>query len=113
MLARHAKIVDRRLRAVRLSTVSVIWLCGLAAGFFGLLSGTAKYGCANNNRGFGCRTSGSVVGFLIVLAVIAVVVTVTLLTHDRPRRRVLVVGAVGLAALAVCFVAAQLLLATA
>jgi hypothetical protein len=112
-LARHAKSVDGRLRAIRLSTVSIIWLGGLAAGFFGLLGAAAKYGCASGDNGFGCRTSGSVVGILLVIAVIAVVIAVTVLTHDRPLRRILVVGIVGLAVLALCFAAAQVLLATA
>ena len=105
--------MDRRLRAIRLSTVSVIWLGGLAAGFFGLLGATAKYGCASGDNGFGCRTSGSIVGILIVVAVIAIVIAVTTLTVDRPRHRVLVVGLVGFGALAVCFALAQVLLATA
>jgi hypothetical protein len=104
--------VDRRLRAIRRFTVSVIWLAGLAAGFFALLGAAAKYGCTNGNNGFGCRTSGSVAGMLLVAAVIAVVIAATVLTHDRPRRRVLIVGAAGFAALAICFAAAQALLAS-
>jgi hypothetical protein len=104
--------VDARLRAIRIATVAVVWLGGLVAGFFGILGATAKYGCAARNAGFGCRTAGSVSGVLIVLAVIAIVIAVTVMTHDRPRRRILVIGGVGLAALAVCFAAAQALLAT-
>jgi hypothetical protein len=111
-LARHAKTVDGRLRAIRLSTVSVVWVCGLAAGYFGLLGATAKYGCTKGADGFGCRTSGSIVGIVIVIAVIAIVIAVTTLTIDRPRRRVLIVGGFGLLALAACFTLAQVLLAT-
>lgn len=100
------------MRAIRLSTVSLTWVCGVAAGFFGLLGATAKYGCATDNNGLGCSTSGSVIGILIVVAVLAIVIGVTLMTNDRPPRRVLIVGAVGLAALVVCFALAQMLLAT-
>ena len=100
------------MRAIRVSTVLLIWLCGLTAGFFGFLGAAAKYGCANGDKGFGCRTSGSVVGIVTVVAVLAIVIAVTVMTHDRPPRRVLVVGAVGFVALLVCFAVAQVLLAT-
>jgi hypothetical protein len=111
-LARHAKLVDRRARGIRLSTVAVIWLSGLAAGFFGLLGAAAKYGCGSSDDGLACRTSGSVVGILIVLAVVIVVTAVTVLTHDRPARPVLVIGGLGLLVLVSCFVAARVLLGT-
>jgi hypothetical protein len=105
--------VDRRLRAIRLSTVSLIWICGLAAGFFGLLGAAARYSCSAHEKGFGCRTSGTVVGILVLLAVIVVVTAVTVLTYDRPARRVVTVGAVGFAVLLVCFAVARVLVATA
>jgi hypothetical protein len=54
-----------------------------------------------------------VAGVLLVVAVIAIVTTTTVMTHDRPTRGILVVSCIGLAALAVCFVAARSLLATA
>jgi hypothetical protein len=111
-LARHAKIVDRRIRTIRVSTVIVVWLCGLGAGFYGLLSAAARYGCSSSDDGFACHTSGSVVGGLIVVAVIAVVTTVTVMTYDRPARRVLLVGGIGIVALVACFAAARGLLAT-
>jgi uncharacterized membrane protein len=111
-LARHARLVDQRLRVIRISTVSVIWLCGLGAGFVALLAAAAKYGCAASNDGFGCGASGEVVGVVLVITVIAVVILVTLMTHDRPARRVLTVGGFGLAALVLCFVAAHAVLAT-
>ncbi len=111
-MARHAKLVDQRLRAIRISTVSVVWVCGLAAGFVALLASAARYGCSSSNNGFGCGTSGEVVGIVLVVTVIAIVTLVTLLTNDRPARRVLTVGAVGLAALVVCAVAARAVLAT-
>jgi hypothetical protein len=112
-LARHTKLVDRRIRTIRLSTVAVVWLCGLGAGFYGLLSASARYGCDAHDNGFACRNSGSVVGGLIVLTVIAVVAAVTVMTYDRPPRRVLTVGGIGIAVLVVCFAAAAWVLATA
>ena len=112
-MARHAKLVDRRLRAIRISTVSVIWLGGLGAGFVGLLAAAARYGCAASDNGFGCSTSGEVVGIVLVLAVIVVVTVVTVMTHDRPVRRVLLIGGYGAAALIVCAIAARALLASA
>jgi hypothetical protein len=111
-LARHAKLVDQRLRAIRISTVSVVWLCGLGAGFVAMLASAARYGCSSSNDGFGCGTSGEVVGIVLVITVIAVVILVTLMTNDRPVRRVLTVGSLGLAALIVCAVAARAVLAT-
>jgi hypothetical protein len=111
-LPRHAKVVDRRVRTIRLSTITVVWLAGLAAGFFGLLGAAARYGCGASDTGLGCRTSGSVVGVLIVIAVIAVVTAVTVMTHDRTTRSVMMIGAAGLAALVLCYIAARSLLAT-
>jgi hypothetical protein len=112
-LARHAKGVDGRIRVIRLSTLAVVWLAGLAAGFVGALSAVARYGCGTNDDGFACRGSGSLVGVLIVAAAIVIVVAVTLMTHDRPARRVLTVGGVGVASLVICLVAARGLLSTA
>jgi hypothetical protein len=111
-LPRHAKVVDRRVRAIRVSTVIVVWLSGLAAGFFGLLGTAAHYGCGASDHGLACRTSGTLVSILIVVAVICVVTAVTVTTHDRPPRRVLVIGGAGLAVLVLCFVAARSLIAT-
>jgi hypothetical protein len=45
-------------------------------------------------------------------ASIAVVTAATLLTFERPLRRVLIVGAVGLGALVVLFVLGEVLLST-
>jgi uncharacterized membrane protein len=111
-VARHARTVDRRARVIRLSTVTVVWIGGLTAGFFGLLGAAARYGCGTSDTGLACRTSGSVVGGLIVVAVIIVVTTVTVLTHERPPRRVLTTGGIGLVALVLCLVAARGLLGT-
>jgi hypothetical protein len=91
----------------------MIWLAGLAAGFYAFLAGVARYGCDTDEDGFACRTSGSVVGWLVVGAVVAVVIAVTLMTVNRSARGVFVVGALGLLALVCCFVAARSLLATA
>jgi hypothetical protein len=112
-LARHAKAVDQRDRPIRLSAVAAVWLAGLVAGFYGLLGAAARYGCGVNDHGLACRGSGSVLGILIVVAVIGVVTAVTLLAADRPRRSTVTIAGVGLAALVFCFIAARSLLATA
>ncbi len=49
---------------------------------------------------------------VIVLAVILVVTAVTVMTQDRPPRRLFTVAALGLLALLLCFIAARSLLAT-
>jgi hypothetical protein len=53
-----------------------------------------------------------VLGILLVIAVIAIVAAVTVMTHDRPARRVMIAGGVGFASLVACLVAAHGLLAT-
>ena len=90
----------------------MVWLGGLAAGFFGLLAAAARYGCGASDNGLACRGSGSLLGILVVLAVVAVVTAVTVLSHERAPRHVLVLGAVGLIALMGCFMAARSLLDT-
>jgi hypothetical protein len=111
-LSRHAKVVDQRLRVIRLSTVAVVWLCGLAAGLYAALAAVAKYGCVSGDRSLGCQTSGSVLGIVLFITVLAVVTLVTLATMHRPARPVLIIGGLGVAALAICTVAAVSLLST-
>jgi hypothetical protein len=110
---RHAKVDDRRQRVIRRSAIAFVWLCGLGAGFTALLAATARYGCAADDSGMACRPSGSALGIVLAVTVIAVVVAVGVLTAGQPARRVFVVGGAGVAAFAVCFVAARSLLATA
>ncbi|MDT4942137.1 MAG: hypothetical protein QOJ34_2226 [Pseudonocardiales bacterium] len=112
-MARHAKVVDPRLRVVRLSIVVVIWAYGLVAGLYALLAGAAKFGCMRGDGGLACRTSGSVLGVVLLVTVAAVVMLVTLASANRSERRVLIIGGVGVAALTACLVAALSLLATA
>ena len=100
------------MRAVRLCSVGVIWLAGLVAGFFGLLGAAARYGCSSGDHGLACRTPGSLLGVLLIVAVIAVVTAVTVLSHGRPARDTVLLAVSGVAALAVCFVAARMLLDT-
>jgi hypothetical protein len=92
--------------------VALVWLAGLGAGFFALLSAAAKYGCGGSDDGLACHTSGSLLGALLVLVVIAVVTAVTVLSDRRPPRDVLILGVTGLVALAICLVAARMLLDT-
>jgi hypothetical protein len=111
-MARHGRSVDERARVVRVTMLVVIWLGGLAAGLFALLAAAAKYGCAPAAGGLGCTTSGSLLGFGLVLVVIAVVTTVTVLTFDREPQRSITVGVLGLVALLACFLVAQGILGT-
>ena len=104
---------ERRLRVTRRGTVAAVWLAGLLAGFYGLLAATARYGCAGSDNGLACHVGGSVVGVLIVVAVLAVVTAVTLLSDRGSSREILVLGGSGVIALGVCFVAARMLLASA
>jgi hypothetical protein len=112
-LSRDGKVVDPRLRRIRRAVLTGVWAVGLVTGYFGLLGAAARYGCSDTDNGFACRTSGSVAGVLILLAVIAIVTAVTVLAADRPARGLLTVAGIGLAALVLCFVAARSLLATA
>jgi hypothetical protein len=111
-VARHATSVDSRARATRIVAIAVVWFAGLWAGFFGILSAVAKYGCSGNDDGLACQTSGSMLGIVLVVVVIALVTTATVLMLGQPARRVVPVGAVGVVALIVCFVAARVLLDT-
>jgi hypothetical protein len=110
---RRAEDVDRRVHTIRVGTVLLVWLCGLAAGFYGLLAAAARYGCGVHQTGLACRGSGSLIGILIVIVVIAVVTAVTIVVPNRPPRGVLIAGGAGLAALVLCLVAARSVLATA
>ena len=111
-MPRHAKTVDQRRRVIRWSTVTFVWLCGLAAGFYAALAAAAKYGCMSDDRAVGCTTSGSVLGIVLLVTIIAIVTVVTLTTANVLERRVLIIGAIGVGALAICTVAAAGLLAT-
>ena len=112
-MPRHAKVVDPRQRAIRLATLAFVWLCGLAAGLDATLAAAAKYGCMSGDQALACKTSGSVLGIVLLITVIAILTVVTLATTNRPTRRVLVIGAAGVLALAICAVAASALLSTA
>jgi hypothetical protein len=111
-LARHLRTVDRRDRGARIGTVAVVWLAGLTAGFYGLLAATARYGCSSADHALACGTPGSLLGVLVVVVVIAVVTAVTVLAFGRGDRAVVWFGATGLAALALCFAGARMLLST-
>jgi hypothetical protein len=110
-MARHTRSPGSRL--ARLTAVAVLWLAGLGVGFYAILSVGARYGCATNDNALACRSSGTALGVLIVIAVVLVVSAGTVLAQDAPdwRRRVgLVVAALFL--LGLCLLAAHALLAT-
>jgi hypothetical protein len=112
-LPRHASPVDERRRVIRLSCVAFVWLCGLGAGLCAVLAAAAKYGCMGGDQALACKTSGSVLGVVLLITVIATVTVVALTTVNRPTRAVIVISAVGVVALAICTFAAASLLSTA
>jgi hypothetical protein len=113
-VARHAKAVSGSARTTRAAALTIVWLAGIGAGFFGLLSASARYTtCSAHSTGLACRHSGTALGVLFVLGVIGTVTAATVTTHDKEPRHVLVVTALGLAALVGWFIAARGLLGTA
>ena len=112
-MSRHAKVIDERLRAIRLSTVAVVWLFGLAAGLYSVLAAAARFGCMSGDRAVACQTSGSILGLVLLVTVVAIVIVVTVMTGRRPARPVLIIGGTGVGALAICWIAAWSLLSTA
>ena len=113
-MGRHAKPVRGRSRLARLATLTLVWLGGLGAGFFALLSVGARYtGCSASARGLACRPAGTAIGGLIVLGVIATVTTATVLTHDRESGRIVGMGVLGVIVLGAWYLAAHALLDTA
>jgi hypothetical protein len=100
-------------RLVRGTALVVIWLGGLAAGFFAILSVAARFGCSHSSHGLACKQSGSALGAGLIVAVIAVVTTVTVATHDRGPRRVATTAALGALALIGCYLGAHALIGTA
>ena len=96
-----------------MSTVAAVWVVGLAAGFYSVLAATAKFGCIDGNRALACRASGSVLGLVLLCAVVAIVTVATVLIGRRPARPVLVIGGTGVAALAACLILAWRLVSTA
>jgi len=112
-VGRHARTPDSRVRLVRGSALAVIWLGGLAAGFFAILSVAARFGCSHSSHGLACKQSGSMLGGVLIIAVIAIVTTVTVATHDRGPRRVAIMSTVAALALLGCYLAAHALIGTA
>jgi hypothetical protein len=98
---------------VRASALTVIWVGGIAAGFFAILSVAARYGCSRSAHGLACRQSGSALGVVIIAVVVAVVTAVTVFTHGRSSRVIGIAAAVGAAMLVGCYYCAHALIATA
>jgi hypothetical protein len=95
------------------SALAVIWLGGLAAGFFALLSVAARYtSCTTTAHGLACRPAGTAIGASLVIGVIATVTAATVLTHDRGPRRSATWGVLGAATLGAVYLAAHALLGT-
>jgi hypothetical protein len=94
--------------------IAILWICGLLAGFYAMLSVGTRYGCGVNAHGLACRSTGTILGVGIVVAVIATVTAASLLAWDATtwRARLLRMSA-GLALLIGCLFAARALIGTA
>lgn len=113
-MGRHAKAPSVRARVARAGSLAVVWVGGLAAGFFALLSVAARYTtCTTSAPGLACRPAGTAIGGSLVIGVIATVTAATVLTHDRGPGRSATWGLLGAVALSACYFAAHALLDTA
>lgn len=112
-MARHVRVASSRWRAARASALTLIWLVGLAAGFFAILAATARYSCSPSAHGLACRSAGTAVSSLLIVGVIATVTAVTVATHDSGHRRLLGWTLSGALVLVACFVLARAVIATA
>ncbi|MEO9139175.1 MAG: hypothetical protein ABI345_08920 [Jatrophihabitans sp.] len=110
--AKHAHSSDPAARRARVLTLVVVWLAGLGVGFVGIVATFARYGCSESATGLGCRSTGTVVGTLVIIGVIAIVTAVTAFTHERPARNVITAGAFAVVGLGLLFLAAEGLLST-
>lgn len=99
---------------MRICALVVVWIAGLAAGFFGLLSASAKYTtCGTHSKGLACGTTGTALGALLVVGIISTVSATTVLTHGKSPREVALWSAGGVGVLVICYYSAQALLGTA
>ncbi|MEO8888732.1 MAG: hypothetical protein ABI301_04580 [Jatrophihabitantaceae bacterium] len=112
-MGRHSNSAEAAPRAVRGTTLLLVWLAGIGAGLFALLGAAAKYTtCSSKATTLACRSSGTTLGGVLVVAVVAVVTTITVATHGRDRRWIMIAGVIALALLAALFIASRALLST-
>jgi hypothetical protein len=101
-------------RALRWTAVAVVWAAGVAAGLFALLAGGSRFAtCSAHATGLACRSTGTALAVLLLLAVVAVVSTATVLAVSRTPAHLVVLTVVALVLLAGCLIGARSLLATA
>ena len=113
-MGRHAKALSIRSQVPRAGALILVWLGGLVAGFFALLSVAARYTtCATSAHGLACRPVGTAIGGSLVIGVIATVTAATVLTHDQGPRRSAIWGLLGVVVLGACYLGAHALLDTA
>jgi hypothetical protein len=110
-MARHVQARGGRL--ARVGAVGVLWLAGLGVGFYSILSAGARYGCSKSDSGLACKNTGTVLGVLLIVAVVLVVTAGTVLAQDASSwpGRVLRIG-LALVLLAACLLGAHALLDT-
>jgi uncharacterized membrane protein len=112
-VGRHTDPAAGAPRAVRLTTIVLVWLAGILAGLFALLGAAARYTtCSSKATTLACRSSGTTVGAVLVIAVVTVVTTITVATHGKDRRWITIAGVHALLVLACLFLASRALLDT-
>ena len=112
-MGRHSTSAGGRPRSLRLPTLLLVWLAGLAAGLFALLGAAARYTtCSSHATSLACRSTGTSLGVVLVVCVIAIVTAATVLSYGRTRRGVVTIGLVAILVLVGLFFASRALLAT-
>ncbi|MEO6884674.1 MAG: hypothetical protein ABI232_00115 [Jatrophihabitantaceae bacterium] len=98
----------------RLGLLLVLWLAGLATGYYALLAAASRYTtCTAHSTGLACRTSGFSLAIALVVGVVAVVTAATVVSYQRQTRWNVLIALAALIALGVCVFAAHGLLDTA
>ena len=101
-------------RALRWTAVAVVWAAGVAAGLFALLAGGSRFAtCSSHATGLACRSAGTALAVLLLLAVVAVVSTATVLAVSRTPSHLAVLTLIAVVLLVGCLLGARSLLSTA
>lgn len=102
---------DGRARSVGLG--ALVWIAGLAAGLYAVVTLAAHFNCSSGARGAVCRPQGTWLGAGLVLAVIVTVGVASVLVRDaRSARGVLLRLLIALVVLAAISVGSHALIAT-
>ncbi|MGI8879080.1 MAG: hypothetical protein ACR2KJ_00920 [Jatrophihabitans sp.] len=109
--SRRAVRFDGRARSAGLG--ALVWIAGLAAGLYAVLTLAAHVNCSSGAHGTVCRPQGTWLGAGLVVAVIVTVGVASVLVRDaRSARGVLLRLLIALVVLAVISVGSYALIAT-